>query len=332
MRGRTTTSATTARAAAPARGQHSVVGLLDDAMAIGRPDAAIDDADARGGALDDDDDEEEEEDDDALDAALDVARTGSLDDDVVRRSGGGASKTTKGTKRRRATTRDANAAANEENGVVFQLPGRAVRSSKDAPTRVGRGGRGVGARAASRRDEEEEESDADDDDAPEGWRELCERGFSDKKEARVHVVEWYSRTSASSSKLIIDKWRESRVRYVLRCQRAVPKRQEKSDVDACQRIGSRCPLCINIRYDKLRNVWRVRRSESTPTHDASCIDTLRPNVSSTQFAEALRGIGAVPPSARHEFVSSRLRDTGYTISAGTKQRAVALALKRESAD
>ena len=77
----------------------------------------------------------------------------------------------------------------------------------------------------------------------------------------MHVVEWYSRTSASSSKLIVDKWRESRVRYVLRCQRAVPKRQEKADVDACQRIGMRCPLCINITYDKRREVWRVRRSE-----------------------------------------------------------------------
>jgi len=332
MRGRPT--AARGASAPPARGAHahSVVGLLDDAMAIGRHDAAIDDVARRGDALDEDEDEDEDEDVDGVDDALDAARTGSLDDDVVRR-GGGALKNTKGTKRRRAapTTRDA--AGEEENGGVFQLPGRAVRSSKDAPARVGRGGRGGGARAVSRREEEEEEeSDADDGDAPEGWRELCERGFADKKEARVHVVEWYSRTSASSSKLIIDKWRESRVRYVLRCQRAVPKRQEKADVDACQRIGSRCPLCINIRYDKVRNVWRVRRSESTPTHDASCIDTVRPNVSSTQFAEALRGIGAVPPSARHEFVLSRLRDTGYQISSGTKQRAVVLALKRESAD
>ena len=318
MRGR----ATTTRGAPPARrsphARASVVGLLDDAMAIGRPDAAIEDANG-GLTRDGDDGDDLEEDERGEDDAMEP-RAGSLEEDVVRRGarGGGRGR---GEKRARD-------GGEEEDGTVFQLPGRAVRSSDENKGRIGARG-GVRAR---RDEDEDEDEEADDEDAPEGWRELCERTFGDKKEARVHVVEWYSRTSASSSKLIVDKWRESRVRYVLRCQRAVPKRQEKADVDACQRIGMRCPLCINITYDKRREVWRVRRSESTPTHDESCVDTVRPNVSSAQFAEALRGIGDVPPSARHEFVLSRLRETGYKISAGTKQRAVALALKRESID
>ena len=66
---------------------------------------------------------------------------------------------------------------------MFQLPGRAVRSSDENKGRIGARG-GVRAR---RDEDEDEDEEADDEDAPEGWRELCERTLGDKKEARVHV-------------------------------------------------------------------------------------------------------------------------------------------------
>lgn len=168
--------------------------------------------------------------------------------------------------------------------------------------------------------------DGDDDRAaPGGWDDLCDREFECKKTARVGVVEWYSKTSASSARLIVDKWRESKVRYVLRCQRAMPKRQEKGNKEVCKSISGRCAMCVNIVLDKDAQVWRVSRSESVPCHDPSCEDSTRPNVSSVQFAAALVGIEHVPAERKHEFINRVLKETGYKISSGTKQRAIALA-------
>lgn len=164
--------------------------------------------------------------------------------------------------------------------------------------------------------------------APDGWVELTEREFADKKLARLAAVEWYSKSSASSARLIVDKWRESKVRYVLRCQRAMPKRSEKSNKDACKSIGGRCAMCVNIKLDKDTGNWRVSASESVPVHDASCADATRPNVSSMQFADALEGIADIPAHERHDFVQNVLKKTGYKISSGTRQRAVQLALSR----
>lgn len=171
-------------------------------------------------------------------------------------------------------------------------------------------------------------SDDDGTRAPEGWNELTEREFADKKLARVAAVEWYSKSSASSARLIVDKWRESKVRYVLRCQRAMPKRSEKSNKDACKSIGGRCAMCVNIKLDKDTGNWRISASESVPVHDAQCADATRPNVSSMQFADSLEGIANIPAHERHEFVQNVLKTTGFKISSGTRQRAVQLALSR----
>ena len=89
MRGR----ATTTRGAPPARrsphARASVVGLLDDAMAIGRPDAAIEDA--NGGLTRDGDDGDDLEEDERGEDDATEPRAGSLEEDVVRRGarGGG---------------------------------------------------------------------------------------------------------------------------------------------------------------------------------------------------------------------------------------------------
>jgi len=163
---------------------------------------------------------------------------------------------------------------------------------------------------------------------PEGWTELTEREFADKKLARLAAVEWYSKSSSSSARLIVDKWRESKVRYVLRCQRAMPKRSEKGNKDVCKSIGSRCAMCVNIKLDKDTGSWRISATESVPVHDPQCADAIRPNVSSLQFADALEGIADVPVHERHQFVHNVLKNTGFKISSGTRQRAVHLALSR----
>jgi hypothetical protein len=81
---------------------------------------------------------------------------------------------------------------------------------------------------------------------PRGWQELCEKRFDSKKDARLAVVTWYSSSSNSSSKLIVDKWRESEVRYILRCQKALPKRSQKRDKEICQTVGQKCAMCVQI--------------------------------------------------------------------------------------
>ena len=89
MRGR----ATTGRGAPPARrsphARASVVGLLDDAMAIGRPDAAIEDA--NDGLTRDGDDGDDLEEAEGGEEEATEPRAGSLEEDVVRRGarGGG---------------------------------------------------------------------------------------------------------------------------------------------------------------------------------------------------------------------------------------------------
>jgi len=167
----------------------------------------------------------------------------------------------------------------------------------------------------------------------EGWGELCAQRFADKKEARLAALEWYSKSSSSSARLIVDKWRESKVRYVLRCQTAMPKRSEKSNKVVCQTKGSMCAMCVHIKFDRESQDWGVSRQESVPSHDSeSCADSLRPNVSSVQFAQALEGIADVPAVERNSFVARRLMETGYRISSGTKQRAICLALGLSPAD
>lgn len=170
-------------------------------------------------------------------------------------------------------------------------------------------------------------------DAPRGWTELCKEGFEDKKSARVKIVEWYSKESASSSRLIIDKWRESKVRYVLRCGHAMPKRSEKPQKEVCQEVGAKCAMCVHVKLDRATNSWFVCDKESVPRHDFACLNDNKgqPNVSSQTFADALVEINRVAEADRAAYVAQVLQEKGYKISSGTKQRAVALALQQHSA-
>jgi len=170
-------------------------------------------------------------------------------------------------------------------------------------------------------------------DAPKGWTELCKEGFDDKKSARVKIVEWYSKESGSSSRLIIDKWRESKVRYVLRCGHAMPKRSQKPQKEVCQEVGAKCAMCVHVKLDRATNSWFVCDKESVPLHDLACLSDNKgqPNVSSQTFADALVEINRVAEADRAAYVAQVLQEKGYKISSGTKQRAVALALKQHSA-
>jgi len=170
-------------------------------------------------------------------------------------------------------------------------------------------------------------------DAPKGWTELCKEGFEDKKSARVKIVEWYSKESASSSRLIIDKWRESKVRYVLRCGHAMPKRSQKPQKEVCQEVGAKCAMCVHVKLDRATNLWFVCDKESVPRHDFACLSDNKgqPNVSSQTFADALVDINRVAEADRAAYVAQVLQEKGYKISSGTKQRAVALALQQHLA-
>ena len=165
----------------------------------------------------------------------------------------------------------------------------------------------------------------------EGWNALCARRFADKKTARLAVLEWYSTSSASSARLICDKWRESKVRYVLRCQTAMPKRSEKSNKDVCIKKGSMCAMCVQMKFNRDSGDWAIVRDESVPTHDAAfCADSRRPNATSVHFAAHLKGLDKVAPEDRQGFIATALEKSGYRITSGTKQRAVALALGKKA--
>jgi len=191
--------------------------------------------------------------------------------------------------------------------VDAQLPGRVVRDTFDA------------------------ENDGRAMDAPAGWKDLCGRVFDGKKSGRAAVVDWYCSTSACSARLIVDKWQESKVRYVLRCCRSLPKRQDKKDAYLVQQIRNRCPMAVCLRYSKERDCWFIAEHESAPRHSALCEDQVRPNVSSASFAKRLVGIEKIPIEFRAEFVAQRMKESGLKITSGTKQRAVSLALERAAA-
>ena len=162
------------------------------------------------------------------------------------------------------------------------------------------------------------------------WDKLCEKRFADKKAARLAALEWYSNSSTSSARLIVDKWRESKVRYVLRCQTAMPKRSEKSNKDVCQSKGSMCPMCVHVKFDRATRDWAISREDSVPTHSVgSCADSRRPNATSVQFAAHLKGLDKVSADQRQSFIARALDKSGYKITSGTKQRAVALALGKK---
>jgi len=190
--------------------------------------------------------------------------------------------------------------------VAGQLPGRAVSETFD----VDEEGRRVST------------------EAPAGWDELCRKEFDGKKSARGAVMDWYCSTSACSARLIVDKWQESKVRYVLRCCRSLPKRQDKNNAKLVQQIQKRCSMAVCLRYNRDQNCWLVAESESSPRHSALCEDHVRPNVSSALFAQHLDGIEKVPIEFRAEFVARRLKESGLKVTSGTKQRAVSLALER----
>ena len=233
------------------------------------------------------------------------------DDDVplAARVGGGKRarerEETNGAGRGRASRGDAGRTA-WGSFVAGQLPGRAVSETFD----VDEEGRHVAT------------------EPPAGWDELCGKEFDGKKSARGAVVDWYCSTSACSARLIVDKWQESKVRYVLRCCRSLPKRQDKTNVKLVQQIRNRCSMAVCLRFDRERNCWQVAESESSPRHSALCEDHVRPNVSSALFAQHLTGIENVPIEFRAEFVARRLKDSGLKVTSGTKQRAVSLALER----